>query len=545
MLATRNEIFRLRDTKGTGTADEKTRLAFLESKGDSPARRPVRPVLRLKENRRFGFGENLGEPYKLIGADGKTISGGGEGGHIFHMTKDGKDLRTVANGFWNPFGLCRDIYGRLFAVDNDPDSRPPCRLVHVVEGGDYGFQFRYGRGGRHPFQAWNGELPGTLPYVCGVGEAPCAVMAYESDGLPDEYRGDLLVTSWADHHLERYTLEPKGASFTSKTKVVIQGGKDFRPVGMALAPDGSLFLTDWVRRDYNLHGKGAVWHVRWKDHKAAARPTDPVDAIKSMHRPLREAAARLLTESEDGKRVLFKGLKNAEVRVRASCIQYLATKDLEGLGEESFRLLAVLRQGEVHCPFSLIDQTLPLSTNSLLIRAADESVLGGIRNINVGDAAYLRALDGILERASDPFVRQAVIERLAKAEPKTLKTAELPRNLQNQGPAYRIGWFLVDRTRNQPTERLAEYLTSSDEGDIRFLTAKWIADERLRDYYPLLSKAIQDPKLNTRLYLAYATAMGKRLRRSSRSTRFASRPSSCGASRATRRRRISACRRFV
>ena len=277
-VATRNEIFRLRDTKGTGTADEKTRLVFMETAGNYPHNGLSGLCFDSKGDVYFGLGENLGEKYKITAADGKEIADT-EGGKIFHMSRDGKDLRVVATGFWNPFGTCRDIYGRLFAVDNDPDSRPPCRLVHVVEGGDYGFQFRYGRGGRHPFQAWNGELPGTLPYVCGVGEAPCAVMAYESDGLPDEYRGDLLVTSWADHHLERYTLEPKGASFTSKTKVVIQGGKDFRPVGMALAPDGSLFLTDWVRRDYNLHGKGAVWHVRWKDHKAGPRPTDPVEAI--------------------------------------------------------------------------------------------------------------------------------------------------------------------------------------------------------------------------------------------------------------------------
>ncbi|HVL14805.1 MAG TPA: hypothetical protein VM529_19695, partial [Gemmata sp.] len=99
----------------------------------------------------------------------------------------------MATGFWNPFGSGRDIFGRLFVVDNDPDASPPCRLLHVVEGGDYGFQFRYGRAGRHPFQAWNGELPGMLPMVAGTGESPCEVISYESDGLPAEYRGELLV----------------------------------------------------------------------------------------------------------------------------------------------------------------------------------------------------------------------------------------------------------------------------------------------------------------------------------------------------------------
>ena len=34
--ATRNEIIRLRDTKGTGSADEKTRIVFLDTKGNYP-----------------------------------------------------------------------------------------------------------------------------------------------------------------------------------------------------------------------------------------------------------------------------------------------------------------------------------------------------------------------------------------------------------------------------------------------------------------------------------------------------------------------------
>ena len=221
------------------------------------------------------MGENLGEPYKLIGADGTTLTGGGEGGNVFHCTADGKKLRRVATGFWNPFGSCRDIFGRLFVVDNDPDASPPCRLLHVVEGGDYGYQFRYGRSGRHPFQAWNGELPGTLPMVAGTGESPCEVISYESDGLPDEYRGDLLVPAWADHRVERYTLKPNGASFTAERKPFIQGGKEFYPSGLAVAPDGSLFVTDWGSKSYELHGKGAVWHIRWKDAKPAEAAGGP------------------------------------------------------------------------------------------------------------------------------------------------------------------------------------------------------------------------------------------------------------------------------
>ncbi len=87
------------------------------------------------------------------------------------MNLDGTEMTFWATGFWNPHASCIDAFGRLFTVDNDPDSRPPCRLLHVIRGGDYGYRFRNGRKGLHPFAAWNGELPGTLPMVAGTGEA--------------------------------------------------------------------------------------------------------------------------------------------------------------------------------------------------------------------------------------------------------------------------------------------------------------------------------------------------------------------------------------
>jgi putative membrane-bound dehydrogenase-like protein len=318
-LATRNEILRLRDTDGDGKADDVKRVMFLETKGDYPHNGLSGLCFDSRGDLYFGMGENLGAEYKLIGSDGTTHQDEGEGGNVFWCTADGKKLRRVATGFWNPFGICRDIRERYFVVDNDPDAMPPCRMLHLVEGGDYGYQFRYGRSGRHPFQCWDGQLPGTLPMMAGTGEAPCEILSYESDGLPSEYRGDLLVTSWADHRVERYVAKERGASFSGERKPFVQGGKDFRPVGLAVAPDGSLFVSDWVLSNYQLHGKGAIWHIRPKKPAKVERPTDPAKGLFSMHRPLRDAAARKLAESPTGRDLLRKHLTNEEVRVRAAC----------------------------------------------------------------------------------------------------------------------------------------------------------------------------------------------------------------------------------
>lgn len=282
-FATRAEILVLRDTNGDLVMDEKKTLVRLETKGDYPHNGLCGFAFDAAGNVHFGMGENLGAAYTLVGADGSSIAGGGEGGNVFRARPDGGKVERLATGIWNPFHMCFDGRGNLFVVDNDPDSRPPCRLLHVVPGGDYGFKFRNGRKGLHPFTAWNGELPGTLPMVSGTGEAPSAVVWYDAPQLPAEYRGALLATSWGDHVLQRFTLTPKGASFGSTPVNFVKGGEDFRPVGMAVGPDGALYVSDWVDRSYNVHGKGRLWRIAAKKPAAtAAVPVEDAPALTKM-----------------------------------------------------------------------------------------------------------------------------------------------------------------------------------------------------------------------------------------------------------------------
>jgi len=112
----------------------------------------------------FGLGENFAKPWTLTGNGGPAFNGKGEGG-IFRMNADGTGLRRVARGMWNPFGLLVRKDGEVFASDNDPGESPPCRLLHIVEGGDYGYNRVYGSDAYDPFVGWNGELRGTLPMI--------------------------------------------------------------------------------------------------------------------------------------------------------------------------------------------------------------------------------------------------------------------------------------------------------------------------------------------------------------------------------------------
>ncbi len=497
-LATRNEILCVRDTDGDGKADEQRRIAFLDTKGSYPHNGLSGLAFDSEGDLIFGLGENLGAEFKLIGTDGTTVTDS----NVFRCTRDGQKLRSVATGFWNPFGICRDIFGRILAVDNDPDAMPPCRLIHVVEGGDYGFHFRYGRSGRHPFQAWDGQLPGTLPMVCGTGEAPCEVLSYESDGLPREYLGDLLVTSWADHRVERYRLKEHGASWTAQRKPFVQGGENFRPVGMAVAPDGSLFVSDWVLSDYNLHGKGALWHIRPREARKPERPSDSRRALSSAHWPLRETAARRLAVDRVGRDFLRENLTNEDVRVRAASLTALIDAGDRQLD------LATFADKETQTPLRALALRALAQRSDEASRFLDTKYPPAVRLEAVaamkGEAAAPRLLKLLTD--SDPFLRSAAVRQLS-LQPERLALLDLH---SFKEPLQRIGVLLAWRASGRPegVQRLRDFLGDADE-DVRFLAIKWIADHKLSEFRPVLAGMLKERALNVRLFSACSAALAR------------------------------------
>jgi len=257
-LAERDRILRLRDSDGDGRADEEETVAQLESEESYPHNGMSGLAWHPDGDLIFGLGENFAKPWSLRGSDGSTHAGRAEGG-IFRCSADGSRLRWIARGVWNPFGICVREDGEIFAVDNDPGERPPCRLLHIVDGGDYGYRRHYGGEAHHPFVGWNGELRATLPMINPSGEAPCAVLPLG--------RG-VLIPSWGDHRIDFFRLRSRGASYEAEARIpLVQGSFFFRPTCLAQDPSGkdphkrTWYLTDWVDGRYPVHGFGRLWKL--------------------------------------------------------------------------------------------------------------------------------------------------------------------------------------------------------------------------------------------------------------------------------------------
>ncbi|MEZ5943441.1 MAG: c-type cytochrome [Planctomycetaceae bacterium] len=499
-LATRREILLLEDIDGDDVCDRQTRLAWLETEGNYPHNGLAGFAFDACGTMYFGFGENLGADYTLRcrssddnaeSGQNAPLKGGGEGGNMYRMGANGRGLQHWATGFWNPHASCVDAFGRLFTVDNDPDSRPPCRLLHIIEEGDYGFRFRNGRKGLHPFTSWNGEIPGTLPMVAGTGEAPSGILAYEHGAFPEEYLGNLLVTSWGDHRIDRFRLQPKGASFESIAEPVIVGDDDFRPVGIALAPDGALYCTDWVMRDYKVHGHGRIWRIQAKDESQHRSPDfgaipnmEDVAELRQLLQngslPVRRLAARRLS-TIGGKEELREIRSTADERAR---IELAAVPGLK------FRLCG----------------NQSLYTTLWFLRVIDP-VSGDVREFDIKDI-------------SDPFwIQETVVSASSPLSPypapidrdhlRLLWDAEAPFREWGRYPDENrfVVATLVSRQRFPRDEEFIKRAFSTNSTSVRRLAVQWVAEERLTQFRPQVEAILKSDDMTSNLFLATLAAL--------------------------------------
>jgi glucose/arabinose dehydrogenase len=199
---------------------------------------------------------------------------------ILEFNPDGSGERIYASGIRNPVGITLNpATGVMWASVNERDeigdNLPPDYVTHVQEGGFYGWPWYYigsnedpRLAGQHP------ELKGKVivpDVLVQPHSASLEMTFYEGNQFPAEYRGDAFAAehgSWNRGIRTGYKI----ICVPMKNGKATGGYEDFvtgfvaadenvwgRPVGVAVAADGSLIFSD--------DGSGSIWRVSYTGGK--------------------------------------------------------------------------------------------------------------------------------------------------------------------------------------------------------------------------------------------------------------------------------------
>jgi glucose/arabinose dehydrogenase len=196
---------------------------------------------------------------------------------VFAFDPDGSNRRSVATGLRNCSGLTvQPATGQPWCVVNERDALgdnlPFEYATSVKQGAFYGWPWYYIGNNEDPRHA------GTRPDLAGkvtvpdvlmqAHSAPLGIAFYEGTQFPAAYKGDAFVAlhgSWNRGMPTGYKVvrlffkdgKPTGAYEDFMTGFVISDDAVWgRPVGVAVARDGSLIVTE--------DGNGTVWRITYE-----------------------------------------------------------------------------------------------------------------------------------------------------------------------------------------------------------------------------------------------------------------------------------------
>ena len=193
---------------------------------------------------------------------------------VLEYTPEGKFVKVYASGIRNCVGeAINPVTGDLWCSTNERDrlgnNLVPDYITSVKEGGFYGWPWYYM--GPHQDPRHEGKHPElrdkvlTPDILLQPHNASLEMLFYQGSQFPSEYKGDIFAAehgSWNKAKRAGYEVitapmengHATGAYTDFLTGFVLPDGKVWgRPVGVAVAKDGSLFVTD--------DGSNSIWHV--------------------------------------------------------------------------------------------------------------------------------------------------------------------------------------------------------------------------------------------------------------------------------------------
>ncbi|NBA84379.1 c-type cytochrome [Emticicia sp. CRIBPO] len=218
-----------------------------------------------------GLLDKNGQPIKddlgrVINNDGKPY----REGMIYRSDADGNNVEIRAWNFRNNFEVAVDSYGRMWQSDNDDDGNRSTRINYVMDYGNYGFKdeitgadWRIRRTNMEDsvfHQHWHLNDPGVVPNLLQTyAGSPTGIIVYEGKLLPQKYQNKVIHCDAGPNIVRAYPTQKKGAGFTAGILNILDGSKRdqwFRPSDITVAPDGSIFVSDWYDPGVGGHAMG-------------------------------------------------------------------------------------------------------------------------------------------------------------------------------------------------------------------------------------------------------------------------------------------------
>jgi putative membrane-bound dehydrogenase-like protein len=225
----------------------------------------------------WNFG-NTGQQVKdangetVIDIHGRAVVDNGKpfyGGMPFRCDLDGSNFEVLAHNFRNNYETTVDSFGSLWQSDNDDDGNRGTRINFVMEQGNYGYRDELtGAGWRDsritleeeiPLRHWHLNDPGVVPNVLQTGAgSPCGICVYEGRLLPERFWDQVIHCDPGPNVVRAYPVTQSGAGYSAEIDPLVTGSLDkwFRPADVCVAPDGSLFVSDWYDPGVGGHRQG-------------------------------------------------------------------------------------------------------------------------------------------------------------------------------------------------------------------------------------------------------------------------------------------------
>ncbi|MCH6256039.1 hypothetical protein MLD52_05730 [Puniceicoccaceae bacterium K14] len=218
---------------------------------------------------------------------------------------DGNDLKqrkTLERGQW---GIAKDNYGRIFYT-SDQDWLTGDSFPWKESNRNAGYKAKAGLSEKI---ATNDELFVHLANSHGNSNldqnqavpvsSACGPTIYRGDTFPESYQGNAFVCAPLHNMVACFRLETDGISIKGKqllsqisdsNQTTFIGSTDqyFRPVNTSVGPDGSLYIVDMYRAQFdeysptqNKTGRGRIYRLAPKDQDTTPSPFPNIQKMDS------------------------------------------------------------------------------------------------------------------------------------------------------------------------------------------------------------------------------------------------------------------------